>query len=110
MNFALTLVEIVTWIIIVRLLWPVLPPRVRWHVLQVLIALDQLVTAMLGGWADETLSSYAYRLDKQGKVWGRIWRPTIDWVFGRLFGQVGHCEASYMAERMRSQSPPDERG
>lgn len=74
------------------------------YVLQVLVALDQLVTALLGGWADETLSSYAWRLDQAGKPWGRVMRPLIDALF---FWQRGHCRACYLAERARAQMPPE---
>lgn len=78
----------------------------KFYVLQVLIALDQLLTALLGGWADETLSSYAWRLERSKKFWGRVWRPAIDAVW-RLFGVHDHCLRSYLAERDRAQLPPN---
>jgi hypothetical protein len=66
---------------------------------QILIALDQLVNTMLGGWADETLSSRAWRF--------RFRRPwiykTVDSVF---FWDANHCEKSYVSERERRQLPP----
>ena len=34
---------------------------------QVLIAFDQLVNALLGGWADESLSAHAWRQHLEGK-------------------------------------------
>lgn len=76
------------------------------YLLQILIALDQLLTALLGGWADETLSSYAWRLEQQGKFWGRVWRPAIDLLW-RVFGVPEHCRSSYLAERTRAQLPPE---
>lgn len=76
--------------------------------IRVLIALDQLVTALLGGWPDETLSSYAWRLEKRGKLAGRIFRPLIDWLF-RWEGP-DHCLRAMLAERQRVQQPPDLRG
>ena len=68
--------------------------------MQVLIALDQLLNALLWGFADETLSSRAYRADRDGKVFGRIFRPFIDTLF---FWQPRHCFQSYLAEVQRRQ-------
>jgi hypothetical protein len=82
----------------------------RQYFLQLLIAFDQLVTALLGGWADETLSSYAWRMELQRKPWGRVWRPAIDAIARRVFGQVDHCRKAYDSERIRSQAPPETRG
>ena len=45
------------------------------YLIHLLIALDCVGTALLGGWPGETLSSYAYRLDQQGKPGGRLCRP-----------------------------------
>jgi hypothetical protein len=66
---------------------------------QTLIAIDQLINAVLGGWADETLSSRAWRL--------RVKRPwvyrTIDCLF---FWDPNHCYNSYQSEVQRRQLPP----
>lgn len=72
---------------------------------RVLIAIDQLFTALLGGWPDETLSSYAWRLELQGKLAGRIFRPLIDWLFA--WEGPDHCFRAMRAERLRIQQPPD---
>lgn len=77
-------------------------------IIQVLIALDQCVNALIpGGWADETLSSRAYRMRLKGhKYWG--WTASaIDMLF---FWQKGHCEQAYLDEMGRRQSPPEQRG
>lgn len=65
---------------------------------QTLIALDQLVNALVfGGWADETLSSRAYReFPRLAKV--------IDTV---LWFDPAHCRVSYESERDRAQEPPE---
>jgi hypothetical protein len=76
----------------------------RRYLLHVLIALDQVFTTLLGGWPDETLSSYAWRLEVQDKPWGRFWRPLIDALF--FWEPPGHCERSYFSERARLQMPP----
>ena len=48
---------------------------------QFLIAFDQLINTMIGGYADETLSARAWRADRDGKILGKIFRPTIDFLF-----------------------------
>lgn len=65
---------------------------------QILIAVDQLANAIIGGWADETLSSRAWREDRRRLV------VVIDCIF---FWEDRHCEASYISERQRLQLPPE---
>jgi len=65
--------------------------------MQVLIAVDQLLNALLGGWADETLSAYAHRKSD--------WRR--EWINAIFFWQHDHCAASYWAERNRKKLPPE---
>lgn len=67
------------------------------------IAFDQLLNALRGGSADETLSSAAHRQRVKGhRIWG--WTANaIDWLF---FWQSGHCEQSWRAEVERSQLHP----
>jgi hypothetical protein len=70
--------------------------------MNVLIALDQLLNVLLGGWADETLSSRAYRMDGLKRRW-TLARRAIDALF---FWQPQHCWQAYHAERARRQMPP----
>lgn len=70
---------------------------------KVLIAIDQLVTALLGGWPDESLSSYAWRLEKQNKPFGFM-RKVIDTIF---FWDSNHCYKAMISERERLQLPPE---
>ena len=70
------------------------------YLISVFVAIDQLLNALLFGYADETLSSRAYRTDRDGKVFGRIFRPFIDTLF---FWQPRHCFQSYLAEVQRRQ-------
>lgn len=70
------------------------------YLANVLIAFDQLLNAILFSGPDETLSSRAYRADRDGKVFGRIFRPVIDTLF---FWQPRHCFQSYLAEVQRRQ-------
>ena len=66
------------------------------------IAVDQLVNAILGGWPDESLSSRAHRLDRDGVC---SWpRKLIDALF---FWQDEHCRNSYESERLGRQLPPE---
>ena len=67
----------------------------------VLIAIDQLINALMGGWPDETISSRAWRWD-QANV--RRWpRRLID----ALFCNRTHCKESFEAEREGRQLPPE---
>lgn len=64
---------------------------------QVAVAVDQLVNAALGGWADETLSSRAYRTSpKAEKV-----------INALLWFDKDHCYESYVSEQIRNQLPPE---
>ena len=51
----------------------------------VLIGLDQLANAILGGWPDETLSSRCWRLSLAGRDWPRL---VVDGLF---FWDRDHC-------------------
>jgi hypothetical protein len=68
---------------------------------QVLIAFDQLLNAMGGGMADETLSARAYRLSVKGNAWPAI---LIDGLF---FWQDEHCYNAYLSELNRKHLPPE---
>lgn len=73
---------------------------------QILISFDQFLnTLIFGGWADETMSSALWRMDRDGRFWGWL-RPIIDTV---LFFDPNHCQTSYESELLRNQSPPEER-
>lgn len=68
----------------------------------ILIALDQLVNTLAGGWPDETFSSRCWRWSKDGK---RDWpRKLVD---GILFLDKNHCRESYESERVGRQLPPE---
>ncbi len=73
---------------------------------QTLIAFDQLLNAMLcGGWADETMSSASWRMERDGHWWGWM-RPVID-ALALLFGDRDHCHQSYLSEMQRQQEAPE---
>lgn len=73
------------------------------YFINILLAIDQLGTTLVGGYPDETLSSYAYRLQQQKKLGGRVFAPIINFIF---FWQKNHCKGSYEDERRRLQFPP----
>lgn len=56
-----------------------------WHIL---IAYDQLGNATTGGSEDETISSRAGRLRKEGRGWACMLCRLLDWL------QPAHCEKS----------------
>lgn len=71
---------------------------------QILIAIDQLINTLFGGFADETLSSRAYRLElERGRTWSRKLIDTLLWF------DKDHCKESYESEVLRRQLPPSMR-
>jgi hypothetical protein len=78
----------------------------RWK--QVAIAGDQLLNTLLGGYADETISSRCFRCrDRQPY---KQLRKIIDAVlFWDHVGTKRHCELSYESEINRRHLPPEER-
>jgi len=68
----------------------------------VLVALTQLVNALLGGFCDETTSSRAHR--QQRKLRWRIARRAINAAF---FWQDDHCLAAWQSEKARRHLPPE---
>lgn len=83
------------------------------YAVQVLIAFDQLVNALIPpltgtvSMADETLSARCYRAWRDGRVWGRLMLPVIDWLF--KWQTTEHCRHAYLKERERRNLPPEYR-
>lgn len=69
--------------------------------LQPLIAVDQFINTLAGGWADETISARAYRCRYTKPHWYKVMK-IIDSIF---FWQTNHCKASFDSEQARSQLP-----
>lgn len=67
---------------------------------QLLIAVDQFINVLFGGWADETISSRLYRTESRAVKY-------IDRIF---FWEKEHCRQSYLSELSRKQFPPEFRG
>lgn len=61
-----------------------------------LLKWDMHVARVLGAPAPQTLSSYSYKLEQEGKVVGKITRPIIDVVFGQwVMGEKEHCKHDF---------------
>ena len=83
-----------------------IPSKLKLYAYHNLIAIDQLLNALTGGAADETLSSRTYRgavlTDQPKKHWRVLYR-FINW----LFRDKNHCKTAY--EREISGKQHDER-
>jgi len=91
---------------------------------EVFCAVDQVLNAVLFGYADETISARSYRLglrDLKDQTWGR-WRiawKVIDVLFiwqdmwlqyiNGFHPGIGHCERAYQSEKKRLQLPVEYR-
>ena len=75
----------------------------RAYALQVIIAADQTVNAILGGWADETFSSRCYRW-KLKKSRLRVFYYAVNALF---FWQADHCQDAFLSERNSRHLPPE---
>lgn len=75
------------------------------RLLNFLIAIDQLAWVILtlgNGLPDETISAALYRMEMQGKLAGKLFRPIVDVLF---FFDDNHCMKAYNAEFMKLQLP-----
>ncbi len=76
---------------------------------QILIAFDQLLNTVFGlifcyrAWADETISSQAYRWYMTGNNTWLI--KIIDFIF--LAFEKNHCQNSFESERLSRHLPPE---
>lgn len=73
-----------------------------------LLALDYLANTLIGGWHDEWISTRAWRMQGQSKVWA-LARRAIDAV-ARLCGQPQHCFWSAVSDNLQRAIPPAQRG
>ena len=75
------------------------------YLLNILIALDQLLNVVLcAGYPDETMSSAVWRMERDGHFWGFM-RRVIDWLAWPI--QRDHCHKAYESERLGLQLPPE---
>jgi hypothetical protein len=69
---------------------------------EILIAVDQLGNALLGGWADETFSARCYRMSLQSKYW-----KVAEVLLNTIMLSKTHCKDAYHGEQWRDNSPPE---
>ncbi|TSE34714.1 hypothetical protein [Tepidimonas charontis] len=84
---------------------------VQQRIINVLIALDQLAWVLLTlgrGHPDETISAAAWRMEQQGKIAGRVFRPLVDLLFRPI--EKDHCYKAWLSEVQRAQLPSVYRG
>lgn len=73
------------------------------YLLNIGIAIDQLVNSALGGEPDETLSARAHRMRVKGHPY---WGWTAKAINALFFWQEDHCLLAHQAEIRRYQFPP----
>jgi hypothetical protein len=83
-----------------------IPSKLKLYVYHNLIALDQMLNALTGGAADETLSSRAYRGAVLKEHPRKRWR-VIHILINAVFFDRNHCKESYFSEVYRRQYTDD---
>jgi hypothetical protein len=83
---------------------------IKQRLLNLLIAVDQLlwVTLTFGeGMPDETISAALYRMEREGRLSGKLLRPLVDALFSPF--ERDHCKLSFESELRGTQLPPEYR-
>lgn len=70
------------------------------YLINILIAFDRMINAIINGDPDETLSSVAFRKNRDGTGW-KFTMPFINW----LFTNEDHCKHAYDYDRNRTLKP-----
>jgi hypothetical protein len=91
---------------------------------EVFVSVDQVINAVFGGFADETISARSFRLGNKAKARGAWDQWRVTWVIADalfvwqdwwikyrtgLWPALGHCERAYHSEIDRLQLPPEYR-
>ena len=78
------------------------------YFINVMIAIDQLVNTVFGGYPDETISATAYRKSQlRGHYFYKLLKFILDICLTPL--SQDHCEQAYISEVYRKQLPPNYR-
>ena len=72
--------------------------------MRVLVAVDQVANAILGGQSDETISAKTYRMARKTNEWKWI---KLEKIINNLMGSATHCHDAYQAEVDRTQISND---
>lgn len=84
--------------------------RIKAFPIELFLSIDQLLNVLLLGFADETLSARSYRADRDGLIFGRIFRPAIDALFfWQKTNGLGHCRQAYERELLKFYLPAEYR-
>ena len=80
---------------------------IKFFIWQLLLALDQLVNVLFGGYADETMSSRAYRMSERHDAGVFGWRWSVcAWLINTLAHDPNHCKDAFVSERDNLQLTP----
>ena len=78
------------------------------YLINVLIAVDQLVNTLFGGMPDETISAECFRKSQEkGHYFYKILKFILDVCLSPI--KQDHCEQAYLSEVYRKQLPPQYR-
>ena len=78
------------------------------YLINILIAVDQLVNTLFGGMPDETISAECYRKSQEkGHYFYKILKFILDICLSPI--KQDHCEQAYLSEVYRKQLPPQYR-
>jgi len=81
--------------------------RLKRYCWNLLVAADQMLNVLAGGYPDETFSARAWRKAEAGQWFWRVLRRAIDGFFRLVFKQGDHCLKSYESEAARGHSPKE---
>lgn len=73
--------------------------EIKRRIKNIFISIDQTLYSFItlgNSGPDETMSSAAWRLEVEGRWQGKVFRPTIDFLFSWL--EKNHCYNSYLSE------------
>ncbi len=79
----------------------------RAYLLRVLVAFDVLLMAVMNGKRNETMSAAAWSLESDGKFFGLLFRPAIDWVAWNVCRDPAHCQTSFANEQASPKMRPN---
>lgn len=102
----ITLAAVIAWGALCRV-----SPAVTRRTLNVLIGLDQLAWVLLTlghGSPDETISAALWRMERKGRIAGRVLRPVVDVMF--LPFERDHCQKAFEAEATKAHLPDAYKG
>lgn len=78
------------------------------YLINILIAVDQLINTLFGGMPDETISAECYRKSQEkGHYFYKILKFILDICLSPI--KQDHCEQAYLSEVYRKQLPPNYR-